>query len=113
MTVTSKLLVSGRYIENTVAVQYTSTGCKSILDKPTVLNVSVSPITVSFHLVPAGGVPDLTNKVAADVSLAAGATYLCPEIAGARLDVGDALWAVASAASAASLRVDGRQLTTA
>lgn len=113
MTITSKVLVQGKYIENTQATQYTSSGCKSIIDKPTVTNVSTSPVTFSANLVPKGGAPGATNLVIDEASLAPGATYLCPELAGAKLDEGDTLSMVASAASALSLRVDGRQVTTA
>lgn len=113
MTVTSKVLVQAKQVENTPTTQYTSVGCKTIIDKPLVTNTSGGVVSFSANLVPSGGSPDATNQVAKDVSLAAGATYLFPEIAGARMDAGDFLSMSASAATSLTFRMDGRQVTAA
>lgn len=111
MTVTSKVHVQGKRVETGPTAQLTATNAKLILDGPTVTNTTATPATLTAWLVPSGGAADDTNKVIDEVSIGAHDTYLCPELAGRRLDSGDALWAQASDANALSLRVDGRIVT--
>jgi len=113
MTVTSVVLVQGKRIEDTTTAQYTSTNCKTVIDSGLVINTTAGPITLSLWLVAEGGTPTDSNLVADEVSIAGGATYLCPELAGKRMDAGDSLHAEASAATSLSFRLDGRQITTA
>lgn len=112
MTVTSKVLVQGKRIENSQTTQYTSTNCKTIVDGALITNTTAGAETVAMWLVPSGGAAADANLVADDVSVPAGGTYLCPELAGRRLDAGDFLVMQASASNSLSLRVDGRQVTS-
>jgi hypothetical protein len=113
MTVTSLVLVQGKRIENAATAQYTSTNAKTVIDSGIVTNTTASTVTLTLWLVPSGGAAADANKIADALSIAAGATYLCPELAGKRLDSGDALWAQASAATSLSFRLDGRLVTSA
>lgn len=113
MTVTSKVLVQGKRVENAATLQYTSSNCKTIIDSGIVTNTTAGAVTLNLWLVAVGDTQADATLIADAVSIAANATYLCPELAGKRLDEGDMVWAEASAATSLSFRLDGRQITTA
>lgn len=113
MTVTSKVLVQGKRVENTPTQQYVSANCQTIIDSGIVTNTSGAPVTLNLWLVAVGNTQADETLIAKAVSIAAGATYPCPELAGKRLDAGDMVWAEASAVTSLSFRMDGRQITAA
>lgn len=111
MTVTSKVLVQGKRVENAPTAQYTATNLRAIVDGALCTNTTAGAVLLDLWLVPSGGATGDDNKIADSVSIAAHGTYLCPELAGRRLDPGDAVWAQASAVDSLSFRMDGRQVT--
>lgn len=111
MTVTSKCLVQGKRIENAPTAQYTSTNIKTILDGALVTNTTGAAATLSAYIVPSGGAIGAENLVIDNKSIEAHDTYLCPELAGRRLDAGDAVHMVASDVATLSLRMDGRTVS--
>ena len=112
MTVTSRCLVQGKRIENSQTIQYTSTGLKTIIDGVTIVNTTAAAVLLSINVVANGGAEGPANLVADALSIAEHSTYLCPELAGRRLDAGDFVSMVADTASALSLRMDGRVITS-
>lgn len=111
MTTTSAVLIASKRVENVQTTQYTSTGKKTIVDKFTVTNTSVAAVTFSCNVVPSGVTLSDANLIVQAHSIAPGACYECPELVGRRLDAGDYLSTLASAADALTMRAEGRQLT--
>lgn len=111
MTVTSKCLVQGKRVEDSTTIQYTSTSVKTILDGVVVSNPEATPATLTAWLVPSGGTATNANQFVNAKPIAAGDTYLCPELVGRRMDAGDTLHMKASIATTLSVRVDGRVVT--
>jgi hypothetical protein len=86
-------------------------GVRAIIDKATVTNTDTVSRTFSANLVTSGGSAGNANLVIDDRAVQPGETYTCPELVGQVLSSGDFLSTLASAASALTLRVSGRELT--
>ena len=110
MTVTVRVLAFTQ-MASTQATQYTATGVRTIIDKATVTNTDTANRTFSVNLVPASGSPGNANLVIDDKSVVPGETYLCPELVGQVLDPGSFISTIASAASALTLRISGREVS--
>jgi hypothetical protein len=67
--------------------------------------------TFSVNLVTSGGSPSNSNLVIDDRTVVPGETYLCPELVGQSLESGGFISTIASAATALTLRVSGREIT--
>ena len=111
MTVTVKVLVAPLQLQNTQTTQYTATNCKAIIDKATITNTDTVNRTVSVNLVTSGGSAGNSNLVIDDKTIVPGETYLCPELVGQSLEPGGFISTIASAATALTLRVSGREIT--
>lgn len=110
MTVTVRVLAFTQ-MANSQSTQYTATGVRTIIDKATVTNTDTANRTFSVNLVPASGSPGNANLVIDDKSVVPGETYLCPELVGQVLDPGSFISTIASAASALTLRISGREVS--
>jgi len=112
MTVTVKVPVAPLQMANTQTTQYTApASTKTIIDKATVTNTDTSNRTFSVNLVQAGGSASNGNLIIKDRSVVPGETYLCPELVGQELDSGSFISTTASAATALTFRVSGREIT--
>ena len=111
MTVTVKVLVPPKQMEATQTTQYTATNAKAIIDKATVTNTDTVNRTFSVNLVTSGGSAGNANLVIDDRTVVSGETYLCQELVGQALESGGFISTVASAATALTLRVSGREIT--
>lgn len=111
MTVTVKVLVPPLQLQNTQTTQYTATNCKAIIDKATITNTDTVNRTVSVNLVTASGSAGNSNLVIDDKTIVPGETYLCPELVGQSLEPGGFISTIASAATALTFRVSGREIT--
>jgi hypothetical protein len=111
MTVTVKVLVPPLQMQNSQTTQYTATAAKAIIDKATVTNTDTVNRTFSVNLVTSGGSPGNSNLVIDDRTVVPGETYLCPELVGQSLESGGFISTIASAATALTLRVSGREIT--
>jgi hypothetical protein len=111
MTVTVKVLVPPKQMEATQTTQYTATNAKAIIDKATVTNTDTVNRTFSVNLVTSGGSAGNANLVIDDRTVVPGETYLCQELVGQALESGGFISTVASAATALTLRVSGREIT--
>lgn len=85
---------------------------RTYIDKLTATNTTVAALTISFNIVPNGGTVGSTNLLAKTISIAAGASYMFPEIVGHVLAPGDFLSCLASA-TGITIRASGRVLTNA
>ena len=112
MTVTVKTLVSPTQMPIAQTTQYTTPAAtRCIIDKATVTNTDTVPRTFSANIVQASGSPGNANLIIDDKSVQPNETYLCPELVGQVLDPGAFLSTIASAASALTLRVSGREIS--
>lgn len=114
MSSTAKTLLDSVFVANgAAALLYTSpaAGKGTYLDAVTALNDNAAAQTVTLHIVPAAGAAAAVNAQVKAKSLAAGVTDLLPEMRGKFLDPGDMVYGGASAASAISLFMSGRELT--
>ena len=111
MTVTVKVLVAPLQLQNTQTTQYTATNCKTIIDKATITNTDTVNRTVSVNLVTVSGSAGNSNLVIDDKTIVPGETYLCPELVGQSLEPGGFISTIASAATALTFRVSGREIT--
>lgn len=111
MAVTVKTLVPPLQITNAQTTQYTATAARAIIDKATVTNTDTVNRTFSVNLVQSGGVAGNSNLVIDTKTVAPDETYLCPELVGQALDSGAFISTIASANTALTFRVSGREIT--
>lgn len=111
MTVTLKLLVPPKQLENSATTQYTAQGVKAIIDKATVTNTSASNVTLTAYLVNLGGSAGNSNTIIDAKTIVPDETYLCPELVGQVLEPGQTLVTLAGAATSLTMRVSGREIS--
>lgn len=112
MTVTAKQIVASKYIENSQTTQFTvGAGTRLIVDKFTVTNQTGSAETFSVNIVPSGGSAGNDNRIVNTFSVAAGVTELTPGMVGQILEAGAFISMIASATSALSVSISGREVT--
>lgn len=111
MTVTVKTLIPSKQAENTQTTQYTATNCKTIIDKFTATNTSAANVTLSVNLVASGGAAGVDNRIVDSRAIAPYETYTFPELVGQVLEPGGFISAIASAATALTIRASGREIT--
>lgn len=110
MPSTTVVLIEAKAAENAQTTQYTSpTKIKTIVDKFTARNYSGGAVTLSINVVPSGGAAASSNLVVS-YTLAAGETYIFPEMVGQYLEAGDFISTLAGAAASVSIRASGRQV---
>ena len=111
MAVKVKNIIPSKQLEDVQTNQYIATNSKTMIDKVTVTNTTAAAVTFSCNLVPEGGSVADANAVIKDKSVAAGDTYVCPELVGHVLEAGDAISMIASAATSLTIRASGREVT--
>ena len=111
MTVTVKVLVPAKTVENTQTTQYTATGVTTIIDKFTATNYSVAAATISVNLVTVSGSAGNQNLITKTKTLQPSEVYTFPELVGQVLSAGDFISTIAGTASAINMRVSGREVT--
>ena len=111
MTVSVKVLVPAKTVENTQTTQYTATGVTAIIDKFTATNFSGTAATISVNLVTVSGSAGNSNLITKTKTLQASEVYTFPELVGQVLGIGDFISTIAGTASAINMRVSGREVT--
>lgn len=111
MTVNVTVLVAPKQMESTQTTQYTAVSVRAIIDKATVTNTDTVARTFSVNLVTVSGSAGNSNLVIDDRTVQPGETYLCPELVGHALLSGGFISTIASAATALTLRVSGREIS--
>ena len=111
MTVTVKTLVAPLQMQATQTTQYTATAVRAIIDKATVTNTDTSARTFSVNLVQSGGSAGNSNLIIDTKTVQPDETYTCPELVGQVLDSGAFISTIASAATALTLRISGREIS--
>jgi hypothetical protein len=104
---TFRALINATYAPTAVAALF-SASAKTIIDKFTVTNVSDDDVEVDVHLVPSGGGAGPSNRLLR-LTVRFGEAYLCAEVVGHMLEIGDAIHVRAATASAVCVRASGRE----
>jgi hypothetical protein len=111
MTVTLKVLVARKQAELAQTTQYTApAGTKAVIDKFTVTNTSAAVATLGVNLVASGGAAADLNLILKGRAIAPSETYTCPELVGQALEAGGFISTIASAATALTISVTGREI---
>lgn len=111
MAVLPKKLVSAQQLTGSNATYYTATNVYTIIDSASICNTTAGAVTATIDLVDSGGSAAATERVISARSIAAGETYLCPELIGQILNPGDTIQGLASAATSLTLRISGREVS--
>lgn len=113
MTSTAKTLIVAQDAPDALTEMYVSpvAGKGTWLDKITGINHTSTTTSLDIYLVPAGGVPDATNRVIRARSMSEDYLDTFPELVGKFLAPGDAIHMDAGAANAISVAANGRELT--
>jgi hypothetical protein len=110
MTVTVKVLIPAKQVENTQTTQYTASNCKTIIDKFTVTNTSAANVTIGVNLITSGGSAGASNLIVDTRAIAPDETYTFPELVGQALESGGVISTIASAATSLTIRASGREI---
>ena len=112
MTVVAKNLLQAKAAENVQTSQFTSASVGyTIIDKMTATNTTGAAVAFTINLVPSGSVAAAGNVIVSAQSIAAGSSYLCPEITGHILNAGDFVSTLAGAAASITIRISGRVIS--
>lgn len=110
MAIKAKELIPAKYAENTQTTQFIAQAPTSI-DKFTITNTSASVVKFSANVVLASTTAGASNLIIKEKTVAAGDTYVCPELVGHNLEVGSFISTLADTASALVIRASGREIT--
>jgi len=110
MTVTISNIIPRKAAPVGMASQYIASGRKTVIDKFTVTNTGASESNISIYLPDVSSTPSASNCVLYVREIAAGETYLCPELVGQVIEVGGSIHANASALGL-TISASGREIT--
>lgn len=96
MTVTIRPLLKAKELETALTLQYEALGVTARIDAAVLSNNSGASRQVTVYIVPQGGTADSSNRLIQSRGIAAGQSYLCPELVGQVLGPGDQLFTQAS-----------------
>lgn len=111
MTVTAKVLIPPKQVENAQTTQYTAVNATTVIDKFTVTNTSAGNVTFSANLVTVADAAGTANLIIKTRSIAPNETYPCPELVGQVMASGGFISTLASAAASLTMRASGREIT--
>ncbi len=104
---TWKALIQGQHVGTSAAAYYTA-GALTVIDKFTASNTGPSAALLTVYIVPSSGSAAAGNRVLPPVNIDSLEAYLCAELVGHVLEIGDSIWALADTGSAISIRASGR-----
>lgn len=111
MAVNPKALIPAKVAENAQTTQYTAVNVTTVIDQFTVMNTSAGAVQFSANVVTSGDVASSANRVIGPRSIAAGESYLCPEMINQVLESGSYISTLAGTASTLTIRASGREIT--
>lgn len=111
MAVNAKNIIPAKQAENVQTTQYTAVNCKTIIDKVTITNTTLSNALFSCNLVASGGSAADSNLIIDSRSIAPGETYSAVELVGHVLEPGGFISTLAGTAAALTISASGREIT--
>ena len=111
MAVNFAVLIPSISLLAATTTQYTATGKTAMIDKFTVANFSGAAAVFTVWLVPSGGSAANANVLIYQRNIAAGETYLCPELVGQLILSGGFIATnVGTGSNLLSCRANGREV---
>ena len=107
MAITPKVLIASQQLTNASALYYTATRVTTLIDKFTLCNTTGGAVTATVYI----GTASAPHTLLSAYSIAAGATYACPEVVGHNLAPNDTIYALASANTSITIRASGREVS--
>lgn len=107
MSVAISLLGSSQLGSAATTIYTASAGSAVRVDKASFCNTTGAAATLTVYVVPPGGAPGTASMAVNAVNVAAGATYVSPELPGHVLGPGYSLQALSSVANAITALVSG------
>lgn len=108
MTTRVKRLVQGTLVTTSDVTLYTSAAnTQTVIKAMNVVNTSGGAVTFTLNLVANGGSASSANTVISAYSIAAGASYQCPEAINQVLETGDFISVKAGSGSALQFTASG------
>src|SRR5882672_8957010 len=108
MTIRQTQLIAPIQLTNAVATYLTApVNTTYRIGRAAFSNPTGGAVTVTVYLVPAAGAAGVANEIVNAVNVAAGSTYVSPELAGQVLPPGSTLQALASAGASIVLYASG------
>ena len=111
MTILVKTLVAPVQMAATQTTLDTATAVRAIIDKATVTNTDTVARTFGVNLVQSAGSASNSNLVIDTKTVQPDETYTCPELVGHVLEPSAFISVIASAATALTLRISGREVS--
>ncbi len=112
MSLTAITLVQNLQLPNAVAAQYTCPANGRVIIRHVVFcNTDTGARAVTAHIVPSGGSPAAATELMSALSVAAGTSYVSPELSGCVLNPGDSLQCFADTGAKVSMNANGIQQT--
>ena len=109
MATTTKELILPKFAEITQETQYTPVGVTAIIDKFTIVNVTVASHLINVWITPVGGAADDSNKIISNKILLANETYPAFEIVNMALNPGSSIITQAADPNSLNIRASGRE----
>lgn len=112
MAVNPRAIIPSKQAEIAETTQFISptAGKGTILDKFTGTNTTAGAQSITVKIVPVGGAVGASNTITSAQSIAPGAAYTFPELAGHVLNPGDFI-STLTTALAITIRASGREVT--
>lgn len=113
MTITAKQMVAPQQLTNADALYYTvPANTTGVIKRATFTNTSAGAVTITANIVPTGGLSSASNRVIdpQSTTLAAGQTYVAPELAGKTMPAGTMVRLLASSSTAVTVAIDGVEI---
>jgi hypothetical protein len=110
MSVSIRPFFTAQFAPNAQTTLYTASGVRAIVDKFTGFNATGAAVTLAINIAPNAGTAGASNVVVLK-SIAAGETYMFPEVVGQAIEAGGAISVVAGAANAIVIRSSGREVS--
>lgn len=111
MTVSAKCLIESAQAAAAQTTMYTApVGTRTIIDKFSGTNTTGAPVQIAVNLVPSAGAPSAANVITPTQTIAAGGSYLFPEVVGHVLQPGDFI-SVLAGSVAITVRASGREVS--
>ena len=113
MTITAKQMVAPQQLTNADALYYTlPANTTGIIKRATFTNTSAGAVTITANIVASAGSSSAANRVIdpQSTTLAAGQTYVAPELAAKTMPAGTMIRMLASANAAITVAIDGVEI---
>jgi len=111
MSVTAKLLITAKTVEDTQVTQYTAAGVTTIIDKFTATNYGATAASISVNLVAVSESAGDQNLITKTKVLQPTEVYTFPELVGHVLASGGFISTLASVAGSINIRASGREVS--